>query len=219
MVDSFVSRPQRRFRGAAHEGNAVLMAQWICPGHATDGVATVTHGPGLGNTVNALAEAARSRTPMVVVAGDTPTDNPRHTQSLDQRNLVLSTGAGFEQVTAAATATDSLAMAFFRARVEQRPIVLNIPIEYQWVDVQCGKRVLDVPNIRAFLPSSDDMGQRCGIIAASRRPVPFFAGRGSDRCAQGTACTGEADRFAACNNLEGEGLFWVKSLIWEFAAG
>lgn len=178
MVDSFVRDYQGRFVGASHEGSAVLMAHGFAQANSTVGVASVTHGPGLGNTVNALAEAARSRTPVVVIAGDTPTDNPRHTQSLEQRDLVLSTGAGFEQVTAAATGTESLAIAFFRARIEQRPIVLNIPIEYQWADVQYKKHVLEVPNTRAFLPSSDDMDNAVGIIASAKRPI-VLAGRGA----------------------------------------
>lgn len=178
MVDSFVRAHRGRFVGASHEGNAVLMAHGFAQANGAVGVATVTHGPGLGNTVNALAEAARSRTPVVAICGDTPADNPRHTQSIEQRDLVLSTGAGFEQATAAATATDSLATAFFRARVEQRPIVFNVPIEFQWVDVQYRKRVLEAPDTRGFLPSSDDLDNAVGIIAAARRPI-VLAGRGA----------------------------------------
>ena len=36
------------------------------------GVATVHQGPGLTNTLTALAEAAKAHTPLVVLAGDTP---------------------------------------------------------------------------------------------------------------------------------------------------
>ena len=36
--------------------------------------------------------------PMVLLAGDTPVDNPRHLQGIDQRELVKTSGAGFEQI-------------------------------------------------------------------------------------------------------------------------
>ena len=80
----------------------------------------MTHGPALTNCVTALTEGARGHLPVVLLAGDTPVDNPRHLQSIDQRELVKMTGAGFEQLRAPETVAKDVARAFYRARVEER---------------------------------------------------------------------------------------------------
>src|SRR5690606_18256879 len=144
----------------------------------TVGVATVTHGPGLTNAATALGEAARSRTPLVLLCGDTPADHPSHPQSVDQRNLVLATGAGFHQMRTAASAIEDLAIAFRRAASERQPIVLNMPIEFQWEEITYRKLVLDVPDRRAYVPASDDLDRAVGIMATAKRPI-VLAGRGA----------------------------------------
>ena len=132
MVDSFVRDCSGRFVPAAHEGSSVLMA--LAYTHVADkvGVATVTHGPALTNCMTALTEGARGHIPMVLLAGDTPVANPRHLQSIDQREVVKATGAGFEQMRTPETVAMDVARAFYRAQVERRPIVLNMPADFMW---------------------------------------------------------------------------------------
>jgi thiamine pyrophosphate-dependent acetolactate synthase large subunit-like protein len=144
MVDSFVRDFGGSFVPAAHEGSTILMALAYAHVSGNVGVATVTHGPALANCVTALTEAARGHAPIVVLAGDTPADNPRHLQSIDQRELVKITGAGFEQLRAPATAPEDVARAFYRAQVERRPIVLNIPVDFMWQVAEYHLDVLDV---------------------------------------------------------------------------
>ena len=74
LIDSFVKEQGGTYVGATHEANAVLMASGFAQRSGGIGVATVTHGPGLTNTVTALTDAARARIPMVVIAGDTPAE-------------------------------------------------------------------------------------------------------------------------------------------------
>ncbi len=178
MVDSFVREQGGRFVAAAHEAGAVLMAQGFAQVSNQIAAATITHGPGLTNAVTALVEAVRSRVPMVVLCGDTPADAPEHLQKIDQREIILATGAGFEQMRTAETTLDDIANAFRRAAIEQRPIVFNMPVDLQWETTVYRKHILRIPDRRALVPDSNDLDDALGIIAAAKRPV-ILAGRGA----------------------------------------
>src|SRR5690606_36221543 len=103
------------------------------------GVAAVTHGPGLTNTVTALVEGVKAGTPMVLLVGDTPATDREHAQNINQSALVAATGAGFEQLRSPETVAEDLARVFYRAHVEHRPIVLNMPVEFQWQEIEYQK--------------------------------------------------------------------------------
>ena len=92
------------------------------------GVATITRGPAVTNSVTALTEATRNRTPMLLVAGDTVFARRGHMQDIDQRSVLLPTGAGFEQLRSGETAIRrSFCGCSAGTCVEERPIVLNVP--------------------------------------------------------------------------------------------
>ncbi len=178
MVDSFVREFGGRFVPAAHEGSSVLMALAYAHVSGKVGVATVTHGPALTNCVTALTEAARGHMPVVVLAGDTPVDNPRHLQSIDQRELVKATGAGFEQLRTPETVVMDVARAFYRAQVERRPVVLNMPADFMWQEVSHAPHVLDVFTAPGGVAQGDILDQAIGMIASARRPL-ILAGAGA----------------------------------------
>jgi len=178
MVDSFVRDCDGRFVPAAHEGSSVLMALAYAHVAGKVGVATVTHGPGLTNCMTALTEGARGHVPMVLLAGDTPAANPRHLQSIDQRELVKATGAGFEQVRAPDTVGMDIARAFYRAQVERRPIVLNMPADFMWEEVSYETRVLDVFTAPGGVAQGDILDEAIGMIASARHPL-ILAGAGA----------------------------------------
>ncbi|MEO0665070.1 MAG: thiamine pyrophosphate-binding protein, partial [Pseudomonadota bacterium] len=124
MVDHYVQKLGGTFVPVAHEASCVLAATGYAQVSGRVGVATVTHGPALTNCVSALVEAVRSHHAIVLLAGDTPVSRPEHLQNIDQRELIKTTGAGFEQMRAPETAAQDVARAFYRAAVERRPIVL-----------------------------------------------------------------------------------------------
>ena len=124
------------FIGATHEANAVCMAEGWAKATGRLGVATVTHGPGLTNTITALVEGVKNETPMLLVAGDTPIENEQHLQNLDQHALVVATGAGFQAVRNVETIAEDVSSAVRRAHAERRPIVLNIPLNIEWDEVE-----------------------------------------------------------------------------------
>jgi thiamine pyrophosphate-dependent acetolactate synthase large subunit-like protein len=206
MVDSFVREWEGRFVPAAHEGSSVLMA--LAYAHVTGkvGVATVTHGPALTNAMTALTEAARAHTPMVILVGDTPVENPRHLQSIDQREVVKATGAGFEQLRTPTTVGKDVARAFYRAQVERKPIVLNMPADFMWVEVEHDMQVLDVFTAPGGVAQGGILDNAIGMIASARRPL-ILAGAGAvDARDQLIAL---ADRLEAplATTLKAKGLF------------
>ncbi|MGH1576570.1 thiamine pyrophosphate-binding protein [Planktotalea sp.] len=206
MVDSFVRECGGRFVPAAHEGSSILMALAYAHVSGKVGVATVTHGPALTNCATALTEGVRGHVPMVVLAGDTPVDNPRHLQSLDQREMVKMTGAGFEQMRAPETVTKDVARAFYRAQVERRPIVLNMPADFMWQEVEHQSHVLDVFTAPGGVAEGDILDKAIGMIASARRPL-ILAGGGAVKARDQLIAL--ADRLEAplATTLKAKGLF------------
>ncbi|MFT6024089.1 MAG: acetolactate synthase-1/2/3 large subunit [Ascidiaceihabitans sp.] len=206
MVDSFVRDFDGRFVPAAHEGSSILMALAYAHVSGKVGVVTVTHGPALTNCMTALTEAARGHVPMVVLAGDTPMDNPRHLQSIDQRELVKTTGAGFEQLRSSDTVGKDVARAFYRAQVERRPIVLNMPADFMWQEVTHDVQVLDVFTAPGGVAQGEILDDAIGMIASARRPL-ILAGGGA--VAARDQLIRLADRLEAplATTLKAKGLF------------
>src|SRR5690606_26304358 len=139
---------------AVHEGSAVLMAQGWARVAGKTGLAAVTHGPGLTNAVTALVEGTKAGTPMVLIAGDTPVIDREHAQNIEQPAMVAATGAGFEPLRAPQTVAEDLSRAFYRAQVERRPIVFNVPVEFQWKEIEYEEPYLRLPETRTAIESS-----------------------------------------------------------------
>ena len=166
---------------ATHEANAVLMAEGYAKATGRLGVATVTHGPGLTNTFTALIEAARARTPLLLITGDTPRGAREHLQNLDQHAVVAATGAGFEPIRTLNRIAVDVAIAVRRAHVERRPIVLNVPLDMEWeTDVEL-RSVGQLPVMaQATIPDPAALDVAVGILATATRPL-VLAGRGAVR--------------------------------------
>ncbi|MCB1407098.1 MAG: thiamine pyrophosphate-binding protein [Rhodobacteraceae bacterium] len=206
MVDDYVRNGGGRFVPVAHEGSAVLMAQAWSHVSGRIGVATVTHGPALTNCVTALTEGARGHVPMVLLAGDTPVMAPQNLQNIDQREVVKVTGAGFEQIRAPETAAHDIAHAFYRATVEKRPIVVNMPADFMWQEVEHKPVSFPAFSAPAMVPEGEDLDNAIGMIASARRPI-ILAGGGAAGARD--ALIRLADRLEAplATTLKAKGLF------------
>ena len=178
MVDDYVRNCKGTFVPVAYEGSAVLMALAYSKFAQTVGVATVTHGPGFTNCITALAEGVRGHTSMVLLCGDTPVLTPQNLQNIDQRELAKASGAGFEQMRSPETATEDIANAFYRASVEKRPIVLNMPADFMWQEVEYKKVFYPVFNDPMLVPEGNNLDEAIGMIASAKRPV-VLAGAGA----------------------------------------
>ena len=178
MINDFVANCGGVFVPVGFEGSAVLMA--IGHSHVRSGVsvASVTHGPGLTNCVTALTEGVRARRPIVLFAGDTAIDNPQNLQNIDQREIVKATGAGFEQVRSPEKISEDVAAAFFRAKEEKRPVVLNMPADYMWREVNYSQIVHQTFSAPTTITSGQIFEQAIGLIASAKRPL-ILAGIGA----------------------------------------
>ncbi|MGL4286504.1 MAG: thiamine pyrophosphate-binding protein, partial [Phreatobacter sp.] len=208
MVDSFIRHCGGRYVAATHEATAVLMALGYGQRTGRVGVATITHGPALTNAMTALVEGVRGGTPCVVLCGDTAPDNLQHLQKIAQRELVAATGAGFVELRGPDSVGEDVASAFRRAQVERRPIVFNMRVDLQWQPSQSLPVVLRIPDSRAVIPASDDLGDALGIIAGARRPI-VLAGRGAITGQARDAMVRLARRIEAplATTLKASGLF------------
>jgi len=81
------------FVAARHEGGAITMADAYARVSGRVGVCSVHQGPGLTNATTGLAEAAKSRTPLLVLAADTAAAALRSNFRIDQAGLVAAVGA------------------------------------------------------------------------------------------------------------------------------
>lgn len=208
MVDSYVRDCGGRYIRATHEAGAALMALGHAQVSGRVGVATVTHGPALTNTLTVLVEGVKSSVPMVLVAGDTAVEDRGHFQNVNQREFIAAAGAGFEQLRAPHTIAEDMARVFRRAVHERRPIVLNMPIEFQWLETDYNKPRPYLPEMRCATTAGADMDNAIGIIASCHQPI-VVAGRGAMSADAEQAIARFAERIEApvATTLKGRGLF------------
>jgi acetolactate synthase-1/2/3 large subunit len=208
MVDSFIRDCGGGFVAAANEAGATLMAIGYAVMSGKVGVCSVTHGPAMTNTITALVEGVKGQAPIVLICGDTDVEDREHNQNIAQREFVIAAGAGFEQVRSPKTAVEDVARAMRRAMVERRPIMLNVPAEFDWLNVDYRPIRVRIPENRAVVPESDDLDNVIGIIAAAKRPV-VLAGRGASSAQARTALLKLAKRIEAplATTLKGKDLF------------
>ena len=131
VVTNALCRHGARFHHARHEMSATCMADGYARATGRVGVVSVHQGPGLTNTMTGLAEAAKSRTPLLVLSGETPAAALTSNFRIDQHDLVESVGAIADRVYGAKTAADDAVRAYQRAILERRPVVLMLPIDIQ----------------------------------------------------------------------------------------
>src|SRR6202047_3849157 len=116
-----------RFVAARHEGGAISMADAYAQVSGRVGLCSVHQGPGLTNTMTGLTEAAKSRTPLLLLAADTAASAIRSNFRIAQDQLVASVGAVAERLHGPQTAVADALRALRRAQLERRPVVLMLP--------------------------------------------------------------------------------------------
>lgn len=184
-----------------HEGTALTMAEGWARATGKVGVCAVTQGPGLTQLATSLTVASRAKVPMVVFAGETALSDHDSVQKYNQQKFVDATEAGFVPIWKASEAEDAVRTAFYRARVESRPIVLNAPMDVQAeeytgeIDEYEPSSTL-LPGYQRILPDPDRLRDAVTLIAESKRPV-IVAGQGAQKAGAGDAIVKLADRVGA----------------------
>jgi thiamine pyrophosphate-dependent acetolactate synthase large subunit-like protein len=166
------------FVATRHEAGAILMAVAYSQVTGEVGVCSVHQGPGLTNLMTGLAEAAKSRTPLLVLAADTAASAIRSNFRIGQDQLVTSVGAIAERLHSASSALADAARAYRRAQVERRPVVLMLPLDIQ--AQPCTS--VDPPreHIALLAPRPAEAAVQTAVdkLATAQRPL-IIAGRGA----------------------------------------
>jgi acetolactate synthase-1/2/3 large subunit len=213
-IGEWVAEHKGSYIAAGNEAGAVLMAAGYANAADKLGVATVTYGPGLANTLGALTSAAREHSAVVVVSGDAAYAQRGHTQKIDQAAMVAPTGAGYEQALSAASMADDLRRAMWRARTERRPIVFSASVEFTFAELQDASSPSphSAPTPQAPSPDPAAMDRAVGLLASARRPL-VLAGAGARTPAARGALERMADSLGAAlsTTLPAHGLFYGNS--------
>jgi thiamine pyrophosphate-dependent acetolactate synthase large subunit-like protein len=166
---------------------------------------SVHQGCGFTNALTGITEAAKSRTPLVVVTAEAT--SPRSNFFVDQPALAEAVGALSMRVTSPADAVAQAATAVATARDERRVVVLNLPLDVQRLRAPAAE--LPAPPTRAAVaPDPAEVAQLADALRRARRPV-FVAGRGSRGAGSRAALADLADRCGAllATSAVAKGLF------------
>jgi len=208
MVDTFIKSGKAKYQAAVNEGGAVLMAIGYAQASGKVGVATITHGLAITNALTALIEGQRGSTPIVLFAGDTAVVDRYHFQNIDQREFFQAAGAGFVQLRSPKTIGEDVATAFRRARIEKRPIVVNMPADIQWQDAGYTPHTAYAPARLEYVVDGPGMENAVGIVASAKRPL-VLCGRGACDPSALQGIQAFADRIEAplAHTLKAKGAF------------
>ncbi|HEV2414185.1 MAG TPA: thiamine pyrophosphate-binding protein [Candidatus Dormibacteraeota bacterium] len=167
-----------RFIAARHETGAVTMADAYARASGRLGVATVHQGPGVTNALTGLTEAAKSRTPLLLLAAEATA--PLSNFFIDEERFATAAGAVHRRVSAAATAMAELAEAARIAVTQGRTVLVSLPLDVQ--AGACDRPEGIAPPVRppgAAAPARD-VEALARMLVEARRPL-ILAGRGAVR--------------------------------------
>ena len=194
-----------RFVAARHEGGAATMADAYARVSGTVGVLSVHQGPGLTNALTGITEAAKSRTPLLVLAADVGSAAVRSNFRVDQAALARAVGAVSERINSPAGALADLRRAHRTAVADRRTVLLSLPLDVQAAACpdprpsttgEPARPPAPRPAAAPPVPSPQGIAQLADALAAARRPV-FLAGRGARLAAAREPLRALAERTGA----------------------
>jgi thiamine pyrophosphate-dependent acetolactate synthase large subunit-like protein len=178
-----------RFVAARHENGAATMADAYSRMSGTVAALSVHQGCGLTNALTGITEAAKSRTPLVVLAAEAT--SPASNFHIDQSALATAVGALPRRLTRPDAAAEEAAAAYWTARHERRTVVLNLPLDVQSAETADSHVLPPEPTVAEGSVDEEGVGRLAGALRAARRPI-FVAGRG----ARGDGCREALERLA-----------------------
>jgi thiamine pyrophosphate-dependent acetolactate synthase large subunit-like protein len=182
------------FVAARHECGAAMIADAFARTSGQVAVLTVHQGPGLTNALTGIAEAAKSRTPLLVLTADTAGAAVRSNFRIDTDAAVRAVGAVAERVHSAGSAVADVLRAYGTCLRERRTVVLALPLDVQAQPCAGPDALPAVAPWIAPRPGEDAVAELAALLDAAQRPV-FVAGRGAR--AAGPELAALADRCGA----------------------
>jgi acetolactate synthase I/II/III large subunit len=162
---------------ARHEQGAVAMADGYSRRSGRLGVCSVTHGPGLTQTGTSLKVAVEHGSAVLMIAGGTPTEDPRHVQYFDQRAFAESLGAAIVTLRSPRRWAADLAEAL-RSAAAGTPTVLIVPTDYLAAEVGADPHQSVLPVNPPLAAAASGLEEAVAALSAAERPV-LLAGRGA----------------------------------------
>ncbi|MGW6652330.1 hypothetical protein AMK23_33495 [Streptomyces sp. CB02130] len=227
LVTAALTAAGVHYTAARHEGGALAMADACFRATGDVAICTTTHGPGLTNTVTALADAAKNRSGVVLLCGDAPVSGPRR-HDIDQSALMAALGIRTVRLTDPATAREATAAAVRSAREDSRPVALFLPGDL------IGRRLPEETaawsdgcpteeHRELLVPADEELAPVLTALAGARRPL-ILAGLGAWHSGAGKVLHELGDRLGAlfATSVMAGGLFrespWSLGVCGGFAA-
>lgn len=203
--------PRATLLSSRNEAGAVAMADGYFRATGRLGVATVTCGPGLTQVGTSLMAAVRNRSAMVLVIGEIPPGDKNKLQSMDQRRFVEACSTRYHTITKPDNVGEEIAEAFYTARLQRCPVVLNLPMDIQERSFDWD---FEYRPSTAFLPKGNDVASEEALapivdaLIRAERPI-IIAGRGARNATTKAAIVELADHVGAllATSLQAKGLF------------
>ena len=166
-----------RFVAARHECGAASMADGWARLAGRPGLLSVHQGPGLTNALTGITEAAKSRTPLVVLAADVAGAAVRSNFRIDTGAIAAAVGAVPERLHSPQSAVADAVRAYRTAARQRRTVLLAMPLDVQAAQCDPGP-VPAEPAPSPPAPAPEAAAALAAALAAASRPV-FVAGRGA----------------------------------------
>ncbi|HTX31564.1 MAG TPA: thiamine pyrophosphate-binding protein [Solirubrobacteraceae bacterium] len=171
--------PDLEFVLALHEGSVVGMAAGYALATGRPAFVNLHTAPGLGNAVNALANARTGRAPLVVVVGQQARRHLADEPFLTGRELERMAGVypvASELPVRAQDVPGAIARAYHQAETGRGPVLVVVPMDDWFEEADPLAAVAPERVVRAEAPA--DVGDLAELVAAARNPA-IVVGAGS----------------------------------------
>ena len=194
------------FVATRHETGAAMMADAYARTSGDVAVLSLHQGCGLTNALTGIAEAAKSRTPLLVLAADTAGAAVRSNFRIDQDAAVRAVGAVPERVHTAASAVDDVVRAYGTCARQRRTVVLNLPLDVQAAPCELPDPLPTVVPWGVPRPDQASVAALAALLDGAERPV-FIAGRGARHAGPDVAELAERCGALLATSAVANGLF------------
>jgi thiamine pyrophosphate-dependent acetolactate synthase large subunit-like protein len=170
---------------------------------------SVHSGPGLTNALTGIGEAAKSRTPLVVLAGDVPTGAVKNNFYIEQADMVRAVGAVPERLHTPGTAREDALRAVTRALRERQTVVLSLPLDVQHAALASNLPPFELsPSGGRLHPDPRAVKALADALLQAQRPL-ILGGRGAVVSEAEATLTALSERTGAllATSVCGHGLF------------
>src|SRR5699024_7384926 len=165
------------FTATRHEGGAATMADAYARMSGQVAVVSLHQGCGLTNAATGIGEAAKSDSPVLVLAAEASRGAVHSNFAMDQDGFATSLGADAHRVHTPETAIADTVRAYRTVLREHATVVLNLPLDVQDAPAVGSIADLAIDVAPAQRPDQRSLAKFVELLEAAERPV-FLAGRG-----------------------------------------